>query len=626
MSSSYQALKPARPDLDPVGIPYSSEYGDIYHAAQGSLAQARHVFLAGNDLPSRWAGRERFVVCETGFGLGGNFLALWQAWRDDPARCRRLHVISLEAHPFNRDGLAAMWRASLAPELRGLASQLAEQWPETLPGLHRLDFEGGAVTLTLGFGQALELAPRLEARVDAYFFDGFAPARNPEMWSPHLFRRLARMAAPDATLASWCSAGHVRRALEDAGFVVERRPGLPGKLHITRGVRRALRTPATAQLPQAHTGPRTAMVIGAGPAGAGLAHALAARGWQVDVLDPMAIEAGGVHAGHVAAASTPLVARDDNARARLARAGNLRAWARWSGLEGAAAPLRCGTLQLQRPEGRAAEPQAVLAALQFPETWVRWMDQDEASNKAGIRVKQGGLYFASGLMVRPPLLLGALLRTAGIRHVPCQVAALAHGSHGWQARDAQGQVVAEAAVLVVANAGAAWPLLQQSGVNEQQAPRLAAIEATAGAIAQWPAARLHGGPRCVLGAVGYLLPAWQGHCVVGSTYEGNSASTDRLAQRQAIAARLTGMLADADMALPTGVEPEWAGDWSGWRAVVPGRLPVFGRIPGMPDAWVAAAFGSRGFSWAALAGDIVGASLEGEPLPLERDLMQSVQP
>ncbi|KKO73097.1 tRNA (5-methylaminomethyl-2-thiouridine)(34)-methyltransferase MnmD [Kerstersia gyiorum] len=626
MSSSYQALKPARPDLDSAGLPYSPDYGDIYHAAQGSLAQARHVFLAGNSLPGRWAGRERFVVCETGFGLGGNFLALWQAWRADPSRCRRLHVVSLEAHPFTREGLLAMWRASLAPELQDLAAQLHAQWPDPLPGLHRLEFEGGALTLTLGFGQALELAPRLEARVDAYFFDGFSPARNPEMWSPHLFRRLARMAAPDATLATWCSAGHVRRAMEDAGFLVERKPGLHGKRHMVAGVRRTLRTPGKARLPQAHGGPRTALVIGGGPAGAGMAHALALRGWQVTVVDPMAVRDGGVHQGHTAAACVPLIARDDNPRARLARAGNLRTWARWSALAGDAAPLRCGALQMQRLEGRAGDPRDALAALDFPADWVRWMEQDEASECAGLHLSQGGVYFASGMLVRPPQLLGALLAFPGIRHVQASVAALRHGTDGWQAQDAAGQVLAVGAVLIMTSAVASWPLLQQTGLPADAAPRLATVQATGGAIASWPSGRLAGGPSCVLGAEGYVLPALAGRCVLGSTYEEDKTTWTQTARRLAIAEKMPAMLADAGLATTDGAEDWWGGDWAGWRALVPGRLPVLGPVPQLPDAWVATAFGSRGFSWAALAGDVVAASLEGEPLPLERDLLEAIRP
>ncbi|MCD0501831.1 tRNA (5-methylaminomethyl-2-thiouridine)(34)-methyltransferase MnmD, partial [Bordetella petrii] len=213
----------------------SAAYGDVYHSIEGALGQIEHVFLRGNGLPERWRGRHGFTVCETGFGLGLNFLALWQAWRSDPARSRRLHMVSIEAHPFGREAMRG-WLQTLAPDaLRGLAEQLCAQWPDCLPGLHRLEFEGGALTLTLGFGAAADVAPQLRASVDAYFLDGFAPVRNPELWQPALIRDLARLAAPGATVATWCSAGHVRRALQDAGFQVGRRPGYGGKWQMTLG-------------------------------------------------------------------------------------------------------------------------------------------------------------------------------------------------------------------------------------------------------------------------------------------------------------------------------------------------------------------------------------------------------
>jgi tRNA 5-methylaminomethyl-2-thiouridine biosynthesis bifunctional protein len=214
-------VEPAGLEFDAGGHPYSRRYGDVYASRDGALGQARHVFLGGNDLPPRWARREQFVVLETGFGLGINFLAAWQAWRDDPARPARLHFVSVERHP-----LAAADLLRAAPEpLRVLAAQLAEQWPLPLPGLHRLGFEGERVVLTLALGEAAAVVPQLVLGADAFFLDGFAPDRNPDMWSPPLVKALARLARPGATLATWCTARSVRDALEVCGFAVERRAG-----------------------------------------------------------------------------------------------------------------------------------------------------------------------------------------------------------------------------------------------------------------------------------------------------------------------------------------------------------------------------------------------------------------
>ncbi|WP_347250350.1 MnmC family methyltransferase, partial [Zoogloea sp.] len=154
-------IQPAVLSLAPDGTPYSPVFDDVYHTSAGGLGQARHVFLEGNGLPERWRGRHRWVIIETGFGLGLNFLATWQAWRDDPARSNRLDFISIEKHPFQTADLARLHAAW--PELAALADELRQSWPALLPGIHRLHLDHGRVTLTLAFGDALEFLPQLVA-------------------------------------------------------------------------------------------------------------------------------------------------------------------------------------------------------------------------------------------------------------------------------------------------------------------------------------------------------------------------------------------------------------------------------------------------------------------------------
>lgn len=228
-------LEPARLTLADDGTPFSPNYDDVYHSAAGAHAQARHVFLAGNGLPQRWAGRAQFCIVETGFGLGLNFLATWLAWRDDAQRCRTLHFVSLEKHPLAVTDLALTHDAW--PELAPLADELRRRWPALEAGAHVLEFDGGRLRLTLYFGDALTLLPTLEVRADAFYLDGFSPAKNPELWSPALCAALARLAANDATLATWSVAGSVRRALAAAGFEVTRRPGFAGKRQMLVGRR-----------------------------------------------------------------------------------------------------------------------------------------------------------------------------------------------------------------------------------------------------------------------------------------------------------------------------------------------------------------------------------------------------
>lgn len=230
-------IEPARLIYCADGTPFSELYADVYHAVAGGHAQAQYVFLAGNRLPVRWQGRAGFVILETGFGLGVNFFATCQAWLDDPMRSETLHFISFEKHPFALADLQAV-HASW-PGFAVLSAALCKQWPALEPGAHRLSFADGKIVLWLVFGDAasqlaaLPLTP--ESAVDAFFLDGFSPARNPQMWSPELCRELARRAAPGATLATWSVAGVVRRALIGAGFAVTKAAGFGHKRTMLTG-------------------------------------------------------------------------------------------------------------------------------------------------------------------------------------------------------------------------------------------------------------------------------------------------------------------------------------------------------------------------------------------------------
>ena len=223
------------------GTPYSPRHDDIYHSAAGALAQARHVFLSGNGLPERWHGKVRFTVLETGFGMGINFLATWAAWRDDARRAASIEFVSIEKHPFSADDLRRAHAAIIDDESTApLAKALTSAWPPLVPRMHRVELDAGAVTLTLAFGDAADLLPRLsecEITADAIYLDGFAPAKNPDMWTPAIFASLADIASDDATFATYTSAGVVKRALLQNGFDYRKVPGFGGKRAMLVGKR-----------------------------------------------------------------------------------------------------------------------------------------------------------------------------------------------------------------------------------------------------------------------------------------------------------------------------------------------------------------------------------------------------
>ncbi|HLE67455.1 MAG TPA: tRNA (5-methylaminomethyl-2-thiouridine)(34)-methyltransferase MnmD, partial [Burkholderiales bacterium] len=176
-----EILVPARLSFAANGTPFSEAFGDVYHSAEGGPGQARHVFLGGNGLPARWQDRRIFTILETGFGFALNFLATWQAWREDARRCTRLHFVSVEKHPFSRHDLEQLH--ARYPEYAALAAELHAAWPILVPGLHRLEFDGGRVVLTLALADAVRALRMLRLSADAVYLDGFAPQKNPEMWS-----------------------------------------------------------------------------------------------------------------------------------------------------------------------------------------------------------------------------------------------------------------------------------------------------------------------------------------------------------------------------------------------------------------------------------------------------------
>lgn len=223
------------------GTPYSPRHDDIYHSAAGALAQARHVFLNGNGLPEGWAGKTRFTVLETGFGMGINFLATWAAWRSDALRAASLEFVSVEKHPFSADDLRRAHAAIIDDAaVMPLAHVLASSCPPLVAGVHRVELDSGAVTLTLAFGDAADLLPHLSSygiAANAFYLDGFAPAKNPDMWTPAIFASLAELARDDATFATYTSAGDVKRALQQNGFEYRKVAGFGGKRAMLVGTR-----------------------------------------------------------------------------------------------------------------------------------------------------------------------------------------------------------------------------------------------------------------------------------------------------------------------------------------------------------------------------------------------------
>jgi tRNA 5-methylaminomethyl-2-thiouridine biosynthesis bifunctional protein len=604
----------ATPQLRDDGVPFSGRFDDVYYSSGGGLAEARHTFLLGSGLPERWTHAGRFTIVEAGFGTGLNFLATWQAWRTSAPAGARLHYVAVEKHPLAREDLSR----ALAPwsELAPLAQSLICAYPPPVPGFHRLELGGHRAALTLLFGDAAAMLAQLDASADAFFLDGFAPAKNPEMWSSALFRELARLAAPGATLATYTVAGEVRRGLVTAGFRVEKRAGFARKREMLIGVFDGVPRHPRAVAPL----PRHAAVIGAGLAGTACAQRLAARGWSVDLVERHpgpAREASANPAGILHPA--PLL--DRRTRSTFTAAATLYAKRELQASVGGARPPRwmpTGVLQVCRDPRRLERLVLACKSVGLPASVARPVDRDEGRARVGARTGGDGVWFEEGGWTLASGVCEARLDACGnaVRRVfQREAIRLERTSGGWRVRGAGGHVLSEAPVAVLANA--------RDAMRFDTACTLP-LRPARGQITRLPEAQEQTLRAPVCGA-GYVTPAVEGAHCIGATFDENDCDCDvRVEDHAGNLERLRRMLPD----FASSHDPATLRGWVGIRAMSPDHLPFAGPMPGEGQAGLFACvgLGARGLTWSALLGELIASWLDGDPLPVERQLADQLVP
>jgi tRNA 5-methylaminomethyl-2-thiouridine biosynthesis bifunctional protein len=377
-----------------------------------------------------------------------------------------------------------------------------------------------------------------------------------------------------------------------------------------RATRLAGRKPAE---PPSPPGGRHAVVIGAGLAGCSVAHALAARGWRITLIEQrerVAQEASGNHAGSF----HPMFARDDTPLARLTRNAFLHGVAAWRAIEARGHPIAfdaCGALQLPgERQGEAGMPDASA----WPPDLVRNVDREAASTLTGVPLAHGGLWFPGGGWLVPASLCRAQLRDAGAAvaaRFGMRVAACDYVDGAWHALDAAGGRIASAPVIVFANAEDAMRLH----------PHLAeSMRPVRGQVTYLPQSVLPDLRACVLGRA-YLVPPIDGRIVCGATYLPGDIDTSLRDAEHADNLRRCGAVLSATL---PDLRPELLDGRAGLRAVARDRLPLIGALG--QNAWCATGLGSRGILWGTLAGAVIAAQLEGEPAVLEQALLRAIDP
>lgn len=215
-------------------MPYSPAFGDHFYCQTDGRLECGHVFMEGNGLPARWQSHKDFLIGELGFGTALNFCETWRQWKLNRTPGAKLHFMSFELYPMSAeeiDRALSRW-----PEIDAERQALVASWPADPSGIIALDLDE-QTRLTVVGGPAADGVRDAKGGFDAWYLDGFAPSRNADMWSAELMQLIHDKSVPGGTFATYAAAGFVRRNLQAAGFVVERRKGFAGKREMLCGVK-----------------------------------------------------------------------------------------------------------------------------------------------------------------------------------------------------------------------------------------------------------------------------------------------------------------------------------------------------------------------------------------------------
>jgi tRNA 5-methylaminomethyl-2-thiouridine biosynthesis bifunctional protein len=637
------------------GAPHSAAFDDVYFTRGDGRAESEHVFLGANRLPERfaaWEAARPFVIGETGFGTGLNMLCAWTCFEQHAPSTARLHLLSTEKFPLGREALERA--LSSWPMLAAYAQALCAQWPAAVSGIHRLHLTE-RVTLDLHFGDTTERLEQLDGQVDAWFLDGFAPSKNPDMWQPELFNAMAARSRPGATFTTFTCAGVVKRGLRAAGFSWKKVPGYGRKREMLAG---RIEAPPTDQRRQAtpwFTPPPAlpvmhVAIVGAGLAGSSMAAALARRGIKVTVVEREAPGAGG--SGNRQGALYVKLAAETNHQSRVYLTGLLYSQ-RWLAQQISTAPLwqPCGVVQLANSDKEARRQQRFIDQHPLPIEVVTAMENPALSDTAAISIDAPhGLFYPLAGWVRPKALCEHLLSLPGVTLQQGDVTSLTrsdltHSDNGWQLHLADGSTL-DADQVVIASAHLANRFAQTLELP---------LQSVRGQISEINLPDEVAGPKRVVCAGGYVAPALDGVLTFGASFVPNNATTDVTANdhqrnidelRQTLPA-LVEALEQAGMALT----PENLQGRAAVRAASPDKTPYAGpvpvaeawradysllskdatRVPGKrgehhPGLWITTAHGSRGLASAPLCAEVIASRLCDEPMPLEAPLVDHLHP
>lgn len=668
--------KHAQVHFNESGTPVADHFDDVYFSNDSGIDETQHVFVAGNDLDERWQQwpNPTFVIAETGFGTGLNFLVAMRCFNEFRAAnpdhpLKRLYFISTEKFPLPQQDMQRALEAF--PVLKDEAEALASLYPMGLDGCHRLHFDKHSTTLDLWIGDVHELLPQwhspVNGLIDAWFLDGFAPSKNPDMWTDALFSQMARLSKTGTTFGTFTAAGIVKRGLAGVGFTVKKRNGFGRKRDMLTGVfdqdnenvQHKLRLPAGPYYRYANDSldkTSKVAVVGSGLAAATACLALVKRGINTTLYfngDTLASGASGNPQGgfypqlHSEASIASRIQAHSFLYARQAYDHTIE-HVKACGLADVAHDF-CGVIQLSFNDKVAERQNKLAAADVWPEALIKPVDSKEVSDIANLPLPYSGLYIGLGGWLSPPQLVTAMIEealqsgklTLKPNHIYMSHEPVETTKQRVQIRfnldSAESEEVITADHLILAlGAGA----VNASDFNSLSLrPVRGQVEAIP---TQMPIEQLN----TVLCHKGYMTPVFEGRHALGSTYVKNDLSTDvRGNETEMNLATHEQALANTDIVQALQHDGKAR---AATRLGSPDHQPVVGALhnfdslkehytmlgvgkpltsaPVLPSSVVSTltCLGSRGLTTAPLMAEVLVSSLCKEPLPLSNDLLSAV--
>ena len=663
----WEGVKSASLTWDAEGQPISSEFGDVYFSKANGLEETRHVFLHHNQLVERFSALENtqhFTIAETGFGSGLNFLAAWDLWLETAPESAQLHFVSVEKFPLHKDDLIralALW-----PKLKHLADQLIGAYPVFVgSSFHRLKFMNGRVNLTLiiddaaaGFTKLLvsthPLFKSLGTKVDAWFLDGFAPSKNPQMWSTDLFECIQCLSKTGTTAATFSAAAIVKNGLASAGFSVQKVAGFGRKREMVkaafsatpivpnaedftyRGSFSPYPVPWTIDQHKNKFREKSVLIIGGGLAGCHSARALAERGWQVKILErhaALAQEGSGNPQGVLYAKLSPL----DESQAAFNLTSLQYALHFYSPLWKKIGE-KSGVLQISYKEAEQELHEQLKDKFSNATGLVEFVTAEEASKIANTQLKQGGLFFPDAGWIDPRKLCAYLVDHPNIQvEYDFYVDHIEFVSSQWKINSRHGKAETSQ-VVIIASA--------KDALDFEQSTHLP-IKSIRGQTTFFPQTTVTPLLNTVVCAEGYIAPPQKGIFCTGSTFNlKDTDTTPRDRDHQTNLENLTIYLPEFERGKIDSIDGRVA-----FRCSLPDYLPCVGALPDLdkmiedfsplrknaragittggsylPGLYINLGHGARGLAYTPLSAEVLAAQINDEPLPIPQELANALNP